>query len=195
MRAITITLKPPHARSQLAPVTANVVLVQEVGGPDDGTQVSWLLITTLPITTIDDVLRVVEYYVARWGIEIYFRTLKTGCRVEELPLETLARFQNALAMYHIIAWRVVYLTYLNRTCPNLPCTAVFDDAEWKSAWTVVKRAPPPPPSLSEFMTVVAELGGHNNRVKDRPPGPQCLWQGLRRTTQFATAWLAFGPRD
>ncbi len=49
-----------------------------------------ILMTTLPIETVEDVLRVVDYYVARWTIEVWFRTLKTGCLVEKLQLETRA---------------------------------------------------------------------------------------------------------
>ena len=87
IRAITVEVKPPHARSHLPSVTHHVVLVEEVGGPGDGTDVSWLLLTTLPIATLDDILCVIDYYVARWTVEIFFRTLKTGCRVEHDPIE------------------------------------------------------------------------------------------------------------
>lgn len=195
VRALSVRIKPPHARRHLPVVTANVVLVEEVGGPGDGTDVSWLLITTLPIETLEDVLRCVTYYLARWVIEIYFRMLKTGCRVEEIQLETKARLENCLALYNIIAWRVLYLTYLNRTGPDLPCTTVLDDAEWKSVWCVVKKRPLPesPPKLSEMLKLVTELGGYNNRATEPPPGPQPLWVGLRRMLDFATAWLNFGP--
>ena len=66
-------------------------------------------------------LKVIDYYVARWAVEIYFRTWKTGCRVEEIQLETQSRLKNCLALYAIVAWRVLYLTYLNRTTPEIPC--------------------------------------------------------------------------
>lgn len=195
IRALTVQIKPPHARSRLPVVTANMVLVEEIGGPGDETDVSWLLITTLPIATLEEVLLCLKYYMARWAIEIYFRVLKTGCRVEEIQLETKARLENCLAMYNIIAWRVLYLTYLNRTSPDMPCTAVLDDAEWKSVWRVVKKQPLPksPPTLNEMMKLVTELGGYNNRATELPPGPQPLWIGLRRMLDFATAWLNFGP--
>ena len=195
IRAISVQVKPPHARKHLLSVTHNVVLVQEVGGPGDETDLCWLLITTLPIETVDAILRIIDYYMARWTVEIYFRTLKTGCRVEEIQLETTARLKRCLAFYKIIAWRVLYLTYLNRTCPTLPCTAVFDESEWKSVWRVVTKKPVPkmPPTLSHFMQLLTELGGYNNRATETPPGPQPLWVGLRRMTDFATAWLAFGP--
>ncbi len=124
IRAIQVQVKPPNHRSGEPIITHNMVLVQEVNGPDDGTDVSWMLMTTLPIETVEDVLRVVDYYVARWTIEVWFRTLKTGCLVEKLQLETRARLQNCLAFYDIIAWRVLYLTLQNRASPiNLaPCS-------------------------------------------------------------------------
>ena len=197
IRALTVEVKPPHARAHLPVVTHNVVLVEEVGSPGDGTEVSWLLLTTLPIATLEDILRVIDFYVARWTVEIYFRTLKTGCRVEDIQLETNHRLKNCLAFYKIIAWRILFLTYLNRTCPKLPCTAVFADSEWKSVWRVVKKKPLPkkPPVLSDFLQLLTQLGGYNNRATETAPGPQPLWIGLRRMTDFATAWLAFGPQD
>ena len=132
--------------------------VREVNGPGDETEVCWLLMTSLPIETEEEALRVVDYYAARWVVEVYFRTLKTGCRVEGIQLETLERVKNCLAFYTIIAWRIIYLTYLNRTTPNLPCTAVFDECEWKSVWTVTKKRPLPatPPTLGEFVRIAGE---------------------------------------
>lgn len=193
LRAMTITVKPPHARPSLGPVTLNVVLAEEVNGPNDGTDVSWLLITSLPTETIEDIFRVLDYYVGRWAIEVYFRILKTGCKVEDIQLETRARLKNCLAMYKIIAWRVMYLTHLNRHAPDTPCDSVFADCEWKSVWQVAKKTRPPkkPPTLGEFMKFLTGLGGYNNRRTERPPGPQPVWVGIRRMTDFAIAWLAF----
>ncbi len=195
IRALTVTVKPPADRPKMGIVTYNVVLVEEVNGPGDGTDVSWLLITTLPIETDADVLKIIDYYVARWAVEIYFRTLKTGCKVEDIQLETKHRLKNCLAFYQIIAWRVLYVTYLNRSCPKLPCTAVFADSEWKSVWRVVTKKPLPKkvPLLCDIMPLITQLGGYNNRAKEAPPGPQPVWVGLRRMLDFATAWIAFGP--
>lgn len=193
IRSLRVTVKPPHARSSLPSVTYHVVLAEEINGPGDGTDVSWLLMTTLPIDTIEDVLRVLDYYTARWMIEVYFRILKTGCRVEQIHLETTHRLKNCLMVYKIIAWRVLYLTYLNRESPSLPCNAVFTESEWKAVWTITKKTSPPktPPTLSEFTKLLAGLGGYNNRPSERAPGPQSIWVGIRRMTDFAIAWETF----
>jgi hypothetical protein len=195
IRAITIEIKPPDSRSGLPAVSQQFVLVREVNGPGDKTEISWLLMTSLPIESAEDILRVVDYYIARWLVEVYFRVLKTGCRVERIGLETLQRVKNCLAFYKIIAWRILYLTYLNRTTPEVPCTAVFDDCEWKSVWKVTKKTPLPkkPPTLGEFIRLLTSLGGYNNRPSEPPPGPQVFWTATRRMLDFAIAWVNFGP--
>ena len=115
--------------------------------------------------------------------------------MEELRLETLARVKNCLALYKIIAVRILYLTHLNRVSPNLPCDVVFEPSEWKSVWRVVKKKPLPkqPPRLNEFMKLLASLGGYNNRAHDAPPGPQTIWIGTRRMLDYSRAWQTFGP--
>lgn len=195
IRALTVTVKPPNARNDLPTITHNVILVQERDPPPEAAAVEWLLLTTLPIETTADLLRVVDHYAARWTIEVYFRTLKTGCRVEQMQLETRSRQLNCLAFYHIIAWRILYLTLQHRTCPEVPCTNVFADHEWKPVWCVVTGRPLPerPPLLGEFIPLLAQLGGYNRRGKERPPGPQPLWIGTRRMLDYSAAWTAFGP--
>jgi len=195
IRALTVEVKPPHARKHLRSVVVNVVLVEEVDGPGDGTDVSWQLLTSLPIDTVEEVSLVVNYYRQRWAVEIFFKILKTGCHVEKLQLETTARLKNALALYEIIAWRIMFLTYLNRTAPDTPCDRCFTPPEWKSVWLVTARTPPPlqPPTLAEFVVLLTRLGGYNNRAEERPPGPLPFWIGLRRMHDLALAYQTFGP--
>ena len=141
IRARQVCVKPPAHRSTLDEVTYNVVFVEEINGPNDGTNIGWLLITTLPINTVKDVLLVLDYYVARWPIEVFFRVFKTGCRVEDIQLETNARLKNCLMFYKVIAWRVMYVTFLGRHCPEIPCDTIFADVEWKPVWKVVSDQP------------------------------------------------------
>jgi len=197
IRAIEVTVKPPRLRSELPSVTYNIVLAEEINGPKDGTDISWLLSTSLPIDTAENILLVLDYYAVRWTIEVYFRILKTGCRVEEIQLESLHRFKNCLAFYRIIAWRVLHLTYLNRECPELPCNVVFEDSEWKSVWKITTKneVPKNPPTLAEFMRLLATLGGYNNRPSEPPPGPQAIWIALRRMSDFALVWKIFTSPD
>jgi hypothetical protein len=195
IRARPVTLRHPKHRPDLADVDCSMVYVQEIDGPGDGTDVEWWLITSLPVDSVEDIERVINYYKARWTIEIYFRVLKTGCKVEDIQLETTDRLKTCLAFYRIIAWRVLCLTHLNRECPTLPCTAVFAECEWQSVWRVTtqQELPDHPPPLSEFVRLLASLGGYNNRRTEAPPGPQPIWIGIQRMADFTLAWLSFGP--
>jgi len=196
IRARQVELKPPYRKDEELPsVEVNVVWVQEISPPKDAEPIQWLLVTSLPIDAQTQVLQVVDYYAGRWPVEVFFRVFKTGCKVEEIQLETDDRLKPCLMLYKVVAWRVLYLTMLGRECPQVPCNEIFADEEWKSVWTITTDSPPPrePPSLERFLLLVAELGGYNNRKHDGPPGPQTLWAGIRRMTDFALAWRAFGP--
>ncbi len=170
------------------------VLVEEQTPPDGCDPISWLLATTLPITTSDDVKLIVRAYCVRWQIEIFFKTLKSGCRVERRQFETLDRLMNSVAVYSIIAWRIMYLCRLGRECPDLNCEVVFEPCEWKAVYVALKRQDPPevPPRLNEVIRMIATLGGYVDR-NSTDPGPQTLWVGLQRVYDLSTAWKAFGP--
>ena len=173
---------------------ANIVLVEEVGTPDGEEPLQWILVTTLPINTHELIRAVVEYYCQRWGIEVYFKTLKSGCRIEERQFESLDREMNCIAVYMIIAWRVLFLCRLGRECPDLNCEVVFEPSEWKAVYHVVARKNPPqtPPQLNDMIRMIASLGGYVNRTKTEP-GTQTLWIGLQRMHDFANCYDSFGP--
>ena len=157
-------------------------------------QIQWLLITTLPIDDVDQVKSIVYYYTIRWQIEVYFRTLKSGCRVEARYFERSSRLLNCLAVYSIVAWKILYLCRLSRECPELDCEVVFEPSEWKSVYMAVRREEPPatPPSLNAIVRMIASLGGYVIRKKTQP-GTQTLWIGLQRLHDLSTAWNTFGP--
>ncbi|HUT90561.1 MAG TPA: IS4 family transposase [Thermoguttaceae bacterium] len=155
----------------------------------------WILLTSLPIDDVEQVRQVIQYYCVRWMIEVFFRTLKSGCRVEQRRFENVDRFLPCLAAYLIVSWRTLYVRRLGRSCPEISCEAIFDPAEWKAVYRVVRRAAPPPtpPQLSEMVRMVAQLGGYVNRKRAAEPGPQSVWLGLQRMHDMALCWQLFGP--
>jgi len=196
VRTGQVTLRPPwRADRQLPAVTVNVVLVREVDPPENDVPVEWLLLTSLPVDELEQARQVVQYYCVRWMIEVFFRVLKSGCRVEERRFEHIGRLLSCLAVYLIVAWRTLYVCRLGRGCPEISCEAVFEPAEWKSVWNVIHRTIPPsvPPRLGEMVRLVARLGGYVNRKRSDPPGPQTIWIGMQRMHDFALSWQLFGP--
>lgn len=197
VRAATVTVRHPYRPGRhrnLSDITLNVVLAEECNPPNGATPIQWLLATTLPIEEVQQVRQIVAYYAIRWQIEIYFRTLKGGCRIEERQLETVERMLNCLAVYAIIAWKVMYLSRLGSECPELSCELIFEPSEWKSVWMTIRHENPPstPPPLNEIIRMVASLGGYVIRNSTRP-GTQTLWFGLQRVHDLSTAWQTFGP--
>ena len=195
VRAARVVLRPPHRPDRkLPPVTVNVVLVRELNPPAGETPVEWLLVTTLPIDTLEQVRTVVEYYCVRWCIEILFRTLKSGCRVEQRRFEHIDRVLPCAALYLIVAWRTLFVCRMSRNCPDMDCEAMFEPSEWKAVWVAVHRRKPPKqaPRLYEMVHLIASLGGYVERPHSEP-GAQTLWIGLQRMYDLAWAWDTFGP--
>lgn len=193
---MTVTLRAPwrHDRN-LMDTTLNVVLVSELNPPKGDTPVEWILITSLPIDTEEAVLSVVRTYSLRWMIEVYFRTLKSNCRIESLRFEDLERFERCLAVYMIVAWRTLYTVRLGREYPELDCEAIFEPDEWRSVYRVVKNEDPPetPPRLQEMIRMIAQLGGYINRPRSDEPGPQTVGLGMQRMYDITRCWRLFGP--
>ena len=196
VRAAHVTLRAPQRHDRRLPdVAVNVVLIREVDPPADDVAVEWILLTSLPIDDVEQVRRVIQYYCVRWLIEVLFRTLKTGCRVEQRRFEDVDRFLPCLAVYLIVTWRTLYVCRLGRVFPEISCEAIFEPAEWKSVYRVVQGQAPPtqPPTLQKMVRMVAQLGGYVNRKRDAQPGPQTVWLGLQRTHDMALCWQLFGP--
>ena len=197
VRFATVELQPPHAKTRLKPVTLWAVLALEVDAPADVEPLEWLLLTTVPVSTADAALERLAWYTRRWGIEVYHKTIKSGCRIEERQLATVPRMENGLAIDLVVAWRIVHLMMLGRDTPELPCSIFFEEHEWKALYAFIARdphaVPDEPPSIREVTRTVARLGGFLGRKRDGDPGIKTLWLGLQRLETIAAAWLAFGP--
>jgi hypothetical protein len=194
LRFATLHIQVPlhhKKRSALKPVSLQVVLAEEEQPPQGVAPINWLLLTTLDVGGFDDVVRCVRWYTYRWLIERYHYTLKSGCGIEKLQLETARRIEMALATYSIVAWRLLWLTYEVRMNPNQPCDTVLESHEWQSLCVTINKTPHPPetpPSLREAVRMIATLGGFLGRIGDGEPGVKTIWRGMRRLHDIAATW-------
>jgi hypothetical protein len=194
LRCAAVTLKPPAGKAHLPELPVTVVLAREEAPPAGIRQpLEWMLLTSVPVAGLADAIERVQWYAARWGIEVFHRVLKSGCQIEERQLGTAGRLEAALAIDAVVAWRIHHLTWLGRATPDLPCTAVFDDDQWKAVAVFRTRKPPPaqPPSLREMIRSIAQLGGFLARKSDGEPGTETLWRGLQRMDDIAAAFRSF----
>lgn len=194
IRFATLDIAPPSThprRKELPYLRLTVILAEEESPPEGQKPVCWWLATTLPITTLAEAIRAVQWYARRWLVERYHYVLKSGCRIERLQLETAARLDRALATYAIVAWRLLGLTYEARHHPEESCETVLPREEWEVLHRVVsKKEPVPshPPTLREAVRQIARLGGFLARKHDGEPGVKTIWRGLRRLEDLVTGY-------
>ncbi len=183
VRFAEITLKPPIKKPSLRELSIWAVLAQEVNAPEDVEPIEWMLLSTCEVTTFAQAVEKLAWYAVRWGIEVYHRTLKSGCKIEERQLGHADRIEACLAIDLVVAWRIFHLTKLGRETPDVPCTVFFEEAEWKALTAYINQNPAPPdrtPTLREAVHMVASLGGFLGRKGDGEPGTKSLWLGLQR---------------
>lgn len=191
VRSAKVTLKPPQRSTHLESVAVWAVLAQEVNPPAEIEALEWMLLTTVPVKHKEDAFERLNWYARRWGIEVYHRILKSGCRVEARQLEQAHRLLNCLAIDLVVAWRIYHLTALGEQTPEVPCTIYFTDSEWKALCTFVSRTKTPPalpPSLNEAVCLLGKLGGHLGRNGDGHPGTEVLWRGMTRLADIGFAY-------
>ncbi len=95
-----VCIQPPrnHRDKTLEPVTVWAVWTVEEQPPSGMEAVEWLLLTTIPVRTAKRALTIVDWYCCRWGIELWHKTLKSGCKIESRQLETGDRLRRCLAV-------------------------------------------------------------------------------------------------
>jgi len=195
-----VRLKPPKRKAELGEISITAILAQEIDVPEGAEPIQWMLLTTLDVQNFDQAVEKLRWYAKRWGIEVYHRTLKSGCKIEERQLGSADRIEACLAIDMVVAWRIFHLTKLGRQTPDVPCTVFFEQAQWKALYCFVRQDPKPPdqpPTLREAVRMLASLGGFLARTSDREPGTKSLWLGIQRLDDIAATWkfmaLNFAP--
>jgi hypothetical protein len=129
VRYQAVSLRPPPAHRDKAPIALWAIHAVEEHPPPGAEPVEWFLLTTLDIASPADAVQCLRWYCLRWRIEDWHRVLKSGCRVEALGHDTAERLQRAIAIKAVIAWRIMLLTLLGRETPDLPPEVLFSDLE------------------------------------------------------------------
>lgn len=200
LRFGTLTLRrPKRSASPLACLTVQVVEVVEPQAPDGETPIHWLLLTSLPVETLEQAESIVTWYTYRWLIERVHYTLKSGCKLEDSQLRTEQRLERLLAVYSGVAWYLLWLTYQARLTPDAPCSTVLTPLQWQALFAFRQRTlrlPSAPPSLRQAIRWIAQLGGFMGRKGDGHPGVKVLWRGWSRLQDIAHTWsLSHPPHD
>jgi Transposase DNA-binding len=175
---------PPIGKNKQYPeLTLTVIYAQERTAPKGRERIDWKLITNLPVRSRKDALRMLNWYALRWKIETFHKILKSGCKAEESKLRTAERLVNLISSFCILAWRIFWMTMINRSSPEEPPATALTDIEIQLLDRLIQdkiTQPLSKRSLSTYLVKLARLGGYLARSGDPPPGSTVMWRGLSR---------------
>ena len=189
--ARSVVLQRPRDHRAPLPVTlaVNVVYAWEVSPPVGEPPVEWWLVTTEPVETAEQILRVVDWYRTRWLIEEFFKCLKTGCAYEKRQLESLDTLLVALALLAPIAWQLLLLRHLARALPDAPARVALTARQILVLRAVaVSGRLPQRLTTREALRAVARLGGHLRQNGE--PGWLVLGRGMQKLLRMEAGWAA-----
>jgi transposase-like protein/transposase Tn5 family protein len=194
---LALLCPPRHRQAEKLPTVAVwVVQAVEERPPAGCAPLAWRLLTTCGVHTAQDAGARVDWYACRWGIEVWHKVLKSGCRIEARQLESAEQLRRCLAIYSVIAWRLLYATMLSRAMPEAPCTALLAPEEWQALYCAIHvTATPPaePPTLREAVHWIGRLGGFLARWGDGEPGVTVLWKGFQHLTDLTFMYRIMHP--
>ena len=196
IRFSNFTMSPPknHIKrkiKKLPKLKLTAVYVIEKSTPSGEDPLSWMLLTNMKVSNFEEAVEKVKWYCLRWRIEVFHKILKSGLKVEQCRLGTSDRLIRYLTVISIIAWRIFFITLVARNNPNLPCTHLLSEEEWKVLYTKKNRTkiyPNTPPTIREAVRWIASLGGFLSRKADGEPGPITLWRGWKRLFDLTEGW-------
>lgn len=163
-------------------LACSIIHVKEIDPPEGMEPIEWFLLTNLSVTTVDEAMEKVKWYVHRWKIERFHYILKSGCDIEELQEREAERLKKLILIYSIISIEILSVTYLARETPNAPCDIFFKQEEWQVLYRIAHRTTVKPdtvPTIHEAVACLAKLGGFLGRKGDGEPGVKVIWKGLR----------------
>ena len=178
---------PEAKQKHLGPLTLTVIQARERVKPKGKERIDWKLITNLPVKSRAMAIEKLDWYALRWKIEMFHKILKSGCKAEESKLRTADRLVNLVAVFCLLAWRVFWVTMMNRVAPNASPAMALTSIETHLLDKLVAdkhNQPKSDPTLTTYLTKIARLGGYLARAGDSPPGNMVIWRGLARLTDI-----------
>lgn len=173
-----VSILPPcnDPRGSKAPLPLWVVRVWEREGPEGEDPLEWILLTSLPSTHHEQAWQGVDWSRCRWIVEDSHQCLKTGCRMEERPVQSSDRLKRVLGLLSPVAVRLLQLRGFAQETPDRPASEVL---ETDVVALVAVRTTQSPSSLTlgAFWTEIARMGGYLARSGDGPPGWKTVWKG------------------
>ncbi|MFZ9596083.1 MAG: IS4 family transposase [Bdellovibrionia bacterium] len=191
----TPSYRTSGARSEpLSQVEVFAIWIIERSLPPGIKALEWMLLTNLPVESLEQAIEKVFWYRQRWRIEDYHKVLKSGCNIEKKRLNHIEKLRPLITLMSIVAFRIYWMTWVARVSPTEDCRVVLSESEWKALYCFRNRTkilPEKIPDLQEAIRWIAMLGGFLGRKGDGKPGATTLWRGWQRLREITEAWEVF----
>lgn len=173
-----VNIQPPQKGASLTgkPVAAWVVRVWEETPAEGVEPLEWILLTSVPVQTVEQAWERVDWYRARWIVEDYHQCLKTGCHIEERQLQTYQGLRRLLGFLAPVAVRLLQLRAASRINPELPASRTLP-RDVVQVVAYLAKVPAASLSTQRCWHAIAGQGGYLGRTGDGPPGWKTLWHG------------------
>lgn len=176
--AVIETLPPIGKRKRYSPQILTYIQARELDPPSDRPPINWKLVTNLPIADLAGAVEKLDWYALRWKAEVFHKVMKSGCRAEEVRLQTAERLAKFLALVAVVSWRIFFVTMSARVKPDAPPDTVLTAAEINALDRIDEARSRPRlqrRALADYLLQIAMLGN-----RDPPPGNMVVWRGLTR---------------
>ena len=177
------TLPRVGKQKRYRPQVLTYIHAVEEDSPPGRQPIDWKLVTNLPVDDLSSAVERLGWYALRWKVEVFHKVMKSGCRAEEVRLETADRLAKLLALIAVVSWRIFFVTMSARAQPDAAPETVLTVAEITALDHMHASQTRPriqQPTLAAYLLQIAMLGGYLARKHDPPPGNMVVWRGMSR---------------
>ncbi|MBK8593684.1 MAG: IS4 family transposase [Sandaracinaceae bacterium] len=198
IRATSLRLMLPTyaARDERIALDVGVVEVREVGTVSN--PIHWVLLTNRPVTTLAEADRVIDSYRARWRIEEFHRTWKSGgCDAQNIHLRSANGIRKWSILLAAVAARTEHIKRLARTQPAEPATCELTEIEIRTLIfakrlikNTVEEVPDGIPTMRTAVRWIADIGGWSGQYAKYEPGSTSISRGLDELSRYTKMFTA-----
>ena len=186
VRFCPVQLRPPARLGANSQLQVYAVYADEVDCPEGEEPVSWMLLTSEAVTTVEAALMILRWYGYRWRVEEYHKILKSGCQAERYRLAAEG-MKSLLGFLSVIAVDLLRLTYLQRTQPETLAEEMLDSDQIQVLKAKSSRLPKTL-TIAWAVEAIARLGGYLEHRRKTPIGIQVLWRGWTKLQDLVEGW-------
>jgi hypothetical protein len=171
---------PPTVDRKGAVITLSFVHAAEINYSEED-KIEWYLFTSMVIESVEQARKLITFYSKRWTIERFHYILKTGLKIEKVQIDTFGRLKNALELYSIVAWRILWLAYVGKVKPQAEAKAVFEQSQIEILENLNQKKIM---TVRDFLLAMGKLVGFQTSKKQPLPGEKLLWQAYGQLMQI-----------